>query len=180
MIIMFEGPDGSGKSTTISFIKGVLKSKGYTIIPNGEDLIPTHPTAERRIKENLLYRLLKDMSASDKVYLVDRGPISDFIYRVFDDYSTVTQLNKFLDALSTYKGLFIVYCKNSKSQQYMLERGEDNPTALNRYKELTKVYDIFMSMLKCIHLSLFEYDWTKRSAKTELVNKILYFCYLRS
>ena len=151
MIIYFEGPDGSGKSTLLNTIYNDLINKGYKVDPQANRFIPTHPKAEYRVSERQLFRQLKRMSEDDsKVYLIDRGPISDIIYRVFDDYKPVTTPARVASFISAHMfNTVTIYCRTDLAEQKMLERGDDNPIAIQRHKEITKLYDLFMNGVIC-------------------------------
>ena len=174
MIVYFEGPDGSGKSTLLNAIANDLINKGYKVDAQANSFIPTHPKAEYRVSERQLYRALKKM-ANDKstVYLVDRGPISDIVYRVFDDYTPVTTYYKFMDFMAhNYFNILPIYCRTDLAEKKMLERGDENPIAIKRHKEITKVYDIIMNDTP---LGDLRFDYSKKSSLKKVLKAVNYF-----
>lgn len=179
MIIYFEGPDGSGKSTLLTAIYNDLINKGYSVDPQANRFIPTHPKAEHRVSSQQLFRALKKMAKDDsKVYLIDRGPISDFLYRVFDEYDWVTTPRQFIDFVNIYGfKIFTIYCRTDKAYEQMLARGDDNPVAIARHMELTNMFDLFMNSFE--HMAscyFYKFDYSKRtSMKTAMkqVNKFV-------
>lgn len=182
MIVFFEGADGSGKTTLLNIISNRLTLQNYTVDNYGNKAIPTHPAAKDRVNEKQLFKALKKMAVSKVVYLVDRGPISDFIYRVFDDNKCVTTMTKFINFLKEYnKQIFIVYCDSNESYNKMLERGEDNPTALNKHQELRKVYNMFMFFLfNEIKFNRSKVNPFVNSHKEALITDINYFAFMNA
>ena len=179
MIIYLEGPDGSGKTTLVQNIWDQLVRKYYVTIGAEED-IPTHPKRQNRISEGELFKKLKKMAKSNIVYVLDRGPLSDIIYRIFDEYKTVTTLSKMLDFLVRYNNkILMVYCHTPDAEKYMLERGDDNPVALAKHKDITRAYNLVMSLIKdkCKY-NFAEYDFTKRNSVKTTMDLIDYFCYM--
>ena len=183
MIIWLEGPDGSGKSTLKDSIYDTLTEGKYNtnkVDANGELLIPTHPARDGRLNEQQLFKQLKKMVLSDCVYIVDRGPRSDCIYRVFDNYKPVTTLNKVINFIKHYNNkIFLCYCRTDVAEEKMLERGDENPVALTRHKELTRLYDMVMGLISvnCPY-NFRKYDFTKKRSINELLGQISYFVYM--
>jgi len=127
VIIYLEGPDASGKSTLRDRLAKELvnqletiRALGITeIVKNGEDLIPTRPTNPKRLTFEPLLRKLCEMASDLHVlYLCDRGPISDVIYRTFDKHQPIMTLNQYLivslDTVILFS-LFIAILKYHKS-----------------------------------------------------------------
>lgn len=161
MILYIEGPDGSGKSTLTRRAKW---NCGNLSIPYelAEPSIQTNPKRPNRISEKelllKLYAMLKD---DKKLYILDRGPISDCIYRLFDEYEPVMQLDDIVDLFSRYRDkILIVYCNNADAEQYMLERGDDNPVALEKHHKISSAYDMIMPLLYT-KLRYLKYDFTQ-------------------
>ncbi len=180
MIIYLEGPDGSGKSTLLRNLKEVLQQK-WLVDAYGNMRIPTHPARSGRVSEKTLYSELKKM-ANDKykVYIVDRGPISDIVYRVFDDYSQVTTLSKLTEFMrNNSRGIYTIYCCSSKAEENMLKRGDDNPIALTKHKEITKVYNLVMNVLQsAVKYNIVTYDYNKRGDFNKIMQGAQYFCHM--
>lgn len=174
MIIYIEGVDGSGKSTLkdrlVKRLEQVKNIHGVTIFPEGETLIPTRPQAPNRITKVALARqLLKMASDPDVVYILDRGPLSDIIYRGFDDYEPVLTLDMFSLLWNNFPMSVMVHCTNKNAEEYMLSRGEDNPTSLNHHKALTHFYNQILPLFNAI-----KYDFTEETDdKLTTINTIL-------
>lgn len=175
MIIYFEGPDGSGKSTLLNTIYNDLVNKGYKVDPQANRFIPTHPKAEKRVSERQLYRALKKMANDNStVFLVDRGPISDMIYRVFDNYNSVTTPRKFMRFMQdNFTTIITLYCRTDLAEKKMLERGDENPIAIQRHKEITKVYDMLMgSFDEVLHAPILLFDYSKKNSLRKVMKLV--------
>lgn len=180
MIIYLEGPDGSGKSTLADKIVGLCKELNIECIRNAEATISTHPARPNRVTKKQLFEQLEFMANEPRLFILDRGPISDSIYRMFDNYDPVCKLEdyaklfrKFIDS----QQMLIIYTRTNNAEKAMLERGDDNPVSLKRHKELTKAYDMIMG---CLNYSLnnviWRYDYTLPCAEANtftLVKNIL-------
>lgn len=185
MLIVLEGPDGSGKSTLAkTIIKELITDSDFNglniVYDNIENFIPTKPTSENRISESeMLKKLTTIIKDNKQLFICDRGPISDIIYRVFDKYQSVTTVDKLLLLYKQYNNkVMMIYCRNDVAEQKMLERGDDNPVAIQRHKELTKIYDIFMAMYKMILKYNFQkFNFTKYKESKKVLNNIKSFTY---
>lgn len=163
MIIYLEGVDGSGKSTLAAVIAKRLEEvktiRKIKYVANGEDLIPTNPNKPNRLTtEELGTKLIQMVQDLTTVYICDRGPISDIIYRTFDEFEPVMNLDLFWKLWFFNAHLFIiVYCNNNKSLELMLERGDSNPIAVNKHKELEYLYSQIIELFCPVHYD-FETD----------------------
>lgn len=187
MLIILEGADGAGKTTLNINICKMIEKKFYIdgdkIIDwsgNAERLIPTKPKDLNRITEVELYKNLKNfILAKNWFYVCDRGMISDIVYRIFDEYSSVTIITKFKEFIDKYANkIFLVYCKNSKSEEYMLKRGDNNPIAIQKHKEICKIYDIIMDVLSKNFYNYAEYDFTNSKSVKNVMKAIEYFVFM--
>ena len=144
MIVYVEGVDGSGKTTLINNLAKKLIDLGYNVEVNAENFIPTRPNNGWRIEEDEMYSTLYGMLESDRIFFLDRGPISDIVYRVFDDYEPVTTYNKIRKWIKLHNNIMVIYCRTDKAKENMIKRGDDNPVSLARHNEISKVYDLVM------------------------------------
>ena len=164
MIIMLEGVDGSGKSTLAAVIlkrlEEVRKIRKLKVIIPGEDLIPTHPNRIDRLTDKELLHQLSIMACSlDKVFVCDRGPLTDIIYRAFDEHEPVISLKELWTIWFMYQSVFIVvHCHNEKSLELMLERGDSNPVAFSKHKELEYLYTQIIELFNPVHYNLYTDD----------------------
>lgn len=149
MIIYVEGVDGSGKSTFAKAVTGYLREQGFAVHSKAEKLMVTHPWRLDRItKENLLYELRRCLH-SNKVYIVDRGELSDIIYRVFDfeKYSSLMTLSEYYNFYRLFSERYIiVHCDSDRSEQLMLARGEDNLVSITEHQKLRYLFNQIMPL----------------------------------
>lgn len=181
MIILFEGPDGSGKSTLNAAITEMLQKNGHQVINSAREIwCEDKPTSPRRVTEPMMFKYLKTMVKDKQFYMYERGPISDNIYRVFDNYSPVTTINKFINFLAeNEKQVFVIYCRTDLAEKKMLERGDENPVAIEKHKELTKIYDIVMRFVKeKFKYNFIRFDYSKRGSMKEVLDKIEQFAFM--
>lgn len=162
MIVYIEGPDGTGKTTLARNIEKRCSQHGLKYV-FAEPLIQTNPTKPGRVSETkLAYQLLR-MSRNDKVvYILDRGPISDCVYRVFDDYEPVMPLTWLMDIFRQFRNKIVfVYANNANAEYYMLQRGDDNPVAIAKHKKISYVYEMLKGSFARAFGRFFCYDFEK-------------------
>lgn len=173
MIVYIEGVDGSGKSTLANKIANMCKKLGYKYDRYAESKISTNPTKSDRVNEDYLFEELRRMANDNStIYILDRGPISDNIYRIFDNYKPVATLEELAKALNSYGNkIIIIYAKTGIAERAMITRGDDNPVALKHHKELSKVYDITMKLLNLILCNkIVNFNYTKRKSKKTILD----------
>jgi len=150
MIVYIEGVDGSGKSTFAKAITEYLQEHGFDVIPKAEKLMVTHPWRLDRIsKDELTYRLRGCLTNDNKVYIVDRGEISDILYRTFDSdkYSALMTLQEYYNLYKLYANkYFFVHCDSQRSEELMLKRGEDNPISITEHQKLRYLFNQVMPL----------------------------------
>lgn len=170
MIIYLEGPDGSGKTTLANEIEAVAKAMDY-VVYYGEPTVSTKPNSPHRVDKELLKNRMGFMVDSDNLYILDRGPISDCIYRLFDEYEPVVEFPEFYHWLKCYHTkLMLVYCTNDKAEEYMRKRGDDNPVALAKHHKICQAYDMVFNDLRNIVVS--RYDFTNVLSRIDLLTKV--------
>lgn len=166
MIIYLEGPDGSGKSTLADNIAELCETLHVPYNRFAEQEVSTNPTKPNRIDKATLFSRLQEMSTSQKVHILDRGPISDNIYRMFDNYEALGKLEDYLKLFKSFnKNILIIYCRTNRAEEAMLARGDDNPVAIRKHKELTKAYDLIMgAILYTLPTNIIKYDFSVEEA----------------
>lgn len=149
MIVYIEGIDGSGKSTFAKAVAEYLTEKGFAVEPKAEKFMVTHPWRLDRINKDRLNYHLRRCLASSKVYIVDRGELSDIIYRTFDShkYSSLMTLKEYHEFYLNYaRKYIIVHCDTNESEQLMLARGEDNPISISEHQKLRYLFNQIMPL----------------------------------
>lgn len=162
MIVYIEGPDGTGKTTLAHNIDKVCAQHGLKCI-FGERLIQTNPTKPGRVSDTrLAYRLIHMLRNDRTVFILDRGPISDCVYRTFDDYEPVMPLNWLMDIFERFrKKIVFIYANNANAEYYMLQRGDDNPIAIAKHKKISYVYEMLKGYFSKAFGRFFCYDFEK-------------------
>ena len=72
--------------------------------------------------------------------------------------------------------ILTIYCRTDLAEQKMLERGDDNPIAIQRHKEITNVYDILMGIFMGLET---RFDYSKKTSMRrtiKIVNSFVKFC----
>lgn len=177
MIIYLEGPDGSGKSTLADNIAELCETLKVPYNRFAEQEISTNPTKPNRIDKVTLFSRLEAMSTSQKIHILDRGPISDNIYRMFDNYEALGKLEDYLKLFKSFREkILIIYCRTAKAEEAMLARGDDNPVAIRKHKELTKAYDLIMSaILYTLPANVVKFDFTIENETTNTLKLVEHF-----
>lgn len=157
MIVYVEGVDGSGKSTFAKALAAHLQDPQFNfkfkVHPKGEKLMVTHPWRLDRINSKRLQDQLTMCLLSPDVYIVDRGELSDIIYRTFDfeKYSSLMTLKQFFRIYMDYSDRYImVHCDSAKSEPLMLARGEDNPVSISEHQKLRYLFNQIMPLFNAI------------------------------
>ncbi len=171
MIIMLEGVDGSGKSVLAKRLNNLLKK--YETVESAQSMIPTRPGVDidRLDKDNLELQLRK-MANDPVIYICDRGPISDVIYRKYDDYEPIMQEDAVTSLLHELSDrMVLIHVRSEHARNRIYTRGEDNPVALKHHARLSDDYREFMRKVEHIefwsvengqHMTRLTYDFAKR------------------
>jgi hypothetical protein len=153
MVIYIEGVDGSGKSTFAKAITEFLKKEQFTVHPNAEKAMVTHPwRLDRTNKNDLLFNLRARLLSPD-IFIVDRGELSDIIYRTFDyeKYSALMTLAEYYEHWRRFSDQYIiVHCDTHRSEELMLARGEDNQVSIVEHQRLRFLFNQVMPLFNAI------------------------------
>lgn len=153
MIVYIEGVDGSGKSTFAKALTTHLQEEGFDVVPKAEKLMVTHPWRPDRIDKASLRRQLRKCLDSPQVFIVDRGELSDIIYRTFDfkKYTALMTLKEFFNIWAYNQDKYIiVHCDSDKSEQLMLARGEDNEISIVEHQKLRYLFNQIMPLFNAL------------------------------
>ena len=151
MIIYLEGPDGSGKSTLSNLITNELIKHDKCVIQtkDGQCDVDTHPKSAHRNTAPQLIEAFVDMAYKDAIFVLDRGPISDVVYRMLDEHKPVINESQVIHMLGMLRDkVKVIFCNSVLAEQKMLERGDDNPIAIEKHKEITTYYCNIMDWIQ--------------------------------
>lgn len=147
MLVIFEGADGSGKTTLINQLlkAGVLDCK--VTIPRGANY------------QKDMYSIMKKSPA---ICGADRSCISDIVYRTVDKQERdEVNLSSMIDILDSHD-VKVIFCNTPKSFAYAQARGETFITDPKVHKRICQIYEDFMYMLnEYTNTRICTYDFTK-------------------
>lgn len=157
MIVILEGPDGSGKTTLCNN----LVAKGYKHISN----LPREWPEQYDIYEYLFLKLIKNYNN----VVIDRSFISEIVYRIVkQDNKANINLCQILKLLKEFP-IKIIYCKSDTAFQDALSRGETYITTTAEHKYLTFVYDVIIDLIRQFtDVPVIDYNW-----KTDKISSLL-------
>ncbi len=153
MIVYIEGVDGSGKSTIAKSITEHLIKERFVVHPNAEKMMVTHPWRFDRINREQLIDRVTSRLLSDEVFIVDRGELSDIIYRTFDfeKYQALMTLKEYHELYQRHAmSYIIIHCDTNRSEELMLARGEDNKISIVEHQKLRYLFNQIMPLFGAI------------------------------
>lgn len=156
MLVIVEGPDGSGKSTLCK----QLADAGMTVV-------------RRARHNNISYFKINCMIKSSIYYVMDRCILTTWAYRIAqgedldrDDFA----MPEILHILWNAK---IIYCCALDAYQQSINRGEDNITNFDLANRIRNTYSFVLDTIDLYRLSkysVYNYDW-----HTDNVDNIIKF-----
>lgn len=159
MIILVEGPDGTGKST---LIKDLVENHNFikqTGVPRD--------WFEQYMNWRDFYEhcFMKDV-------VVDRCFISELVYRIVKkDYKpniTLSQVTLLLEQANVK----IIYCNTDNAYEFAKSRGESYVTSQNEFDEICVRYEHLFELLETFTGSkIYRYDWQRETA-ADLVTRL--------
>lgn len=153
MIVYIEGVDGSGKSTFAKAVTEYLQDQGFIVHAKAEKAMVTHPWRLDRISAQELIFKIRARVTSKEVFIVDRGELSDIIYRTFDfdKYQALMSLKDYYRLYERYApNYIIIHCDTDRSEELMLARGEDNKISIVEHHKLRYLFNQIMPLFNAI------------------------------
>lgn len=151
MIIILEGPDGSGKS---HLAEQLSKSFGYPILHRCK-------TTDTEAKKELMKKY-KEIIVNNQNYIFDRCWYSEYVYgNIFKDetvisYKEILSLEKQL----TKNGAMVIYCTGKPCELFerCSSRGEDYITSFELFVRIKHSYDVLFKIEKHF-IPILEYEF---------------------
>lgn len=136
MIIIIEGPDGSGKTTLANKIK---EQTGYMLL---------HRSHHTDAKPDSLFDEYAQVIKAGKNCIMDRGWYSEMVYGpVMRDGSLITYPQMYeLERLLAKSGALLIYCTAPERTLWKrcCLRGEDYVTSKSAFERICKGFDALM------------------------------------
>lgn len=176
MIVYLEGPDGSGKTTFAQKLVYACITMDKSVELSAH-LINTDPRKEPRLSKDIIFNRFEQMRLSDTIHILDRGPISDIVYRCFDKIERTIELDEFLNFIYeielnprvSTRRMMIVHCDTQAAEMMMKARGDDNPKAIEFHYNISQIYKQIMPLFKAE-----KYDFTEMIDLERLMFSMLY------
>lgn len=138
MIVFVEGADGSGKTT---LIKHFVETYGF------KELKPP-VRQEDKLKELEEWEdFVRDAQLKQGIYFVDRGPLSELVYRLVDTDKTYINDITALDNLFK-RDFAVILCESFNAFSRAMERGEDNIIDKDLHNEIVRNYNFVAKIIK--------------------------------
>ena len=150
MIIILEGPDGSGKTT---LAQQLSRQTGYAIEHRSK---PETPEEKARMIGEYL-----QLAKSSRNVILDRCWYSEMVYgkvmrdQAYIDYPQMYELERML----AKGGAIIIYCTGPKAALWMraTRRGEDYITSRDNFNSICEEYDKLMGVPHYVPVVRYEY-----------------------
>ena len=160
MLVIFEGVDGSGKTTACKY----FVEKGWKRI-NSDDFfkdtsIPKFWQNRENFNFNTMFDVVQDAAASDEIFVMDRSEITGWIYTEIEGRPQFApyDVSRFLRFLLDSNVKIVWFCcQNAK--QYMLERGDDNCIAIDKHSDVHNSYRHTMRTLEILGAKILSFDF---------------------
>lgn len=152
MLVIVEGADGSGKTTLVNKIEEYGYAKKIHFLHKD---IPNQYT--------LWLLFMEECASDDKLYVLDRCFLSDWVYRVvMEDGEPYMSLHNIASLLNINNVVYI-YCKNERAFEFAKRRGEYYITSEDVHKKVCETYEfVFKTISKfCKNSKVISFDFSK-------------------
>lgn len=141
MLVLIEGNEGTGKTTLIQNLAKDLDFVTIKYTKNMQDL----------------YKLFDMCTRDNKIYVFDRGFISDLVYRIYDGEPGHHTLSEIGEICHFTK---VIFCQNENAYKKAMLRGEDNITDANDHVLIESLFEDVIQMLKSFtRAKVMHYDY---------------------
>lgn len=167
MLVIFEGVDGSGKTTVIKKLKE--KFGWEEIIWPGKQKNPTKFI-------EMVKKFTEDHAVEindNKVYLMDRGGVGEILYGTLENRLGSTTPKAYKPLVDFWKNCVFVYCRNNNAYKNAITRGEDGITKKEEiHKIISSAYgEAIAYRIAPDNYIVYNYEW--ENAFEDLASEIL-------
>ena len=148
MLLLIEGNEGVGKTTLINQLAERIH---FVTVKYPKEVKKTF---------QMLYNFIKD----EILYVLDRGFISDLVYRSLDHKRGQTTLYQIGQLCSSPSGIKIIFCNNKNAFENAMKRGETNITVEPLHKIIDNRFFFVEEMIKNFtDIETFDYNYEYQS-----------------
>lgn len=167
MIVLFEGVDGGGKTTTLARLKETFPESKELEWPGRK----ARTTKEFLEASKSFIEEHKDKVNDGNLYFVDRCGLGEFMYGPL--------MGRDMATTEEYKGVFkdwlkdklIIICVNPKAHERAVKRGEDGPAKEAGFHKM--VTEGYKNLCNGTGLHIIGYNWEVEGQYEALVGAIL-------
>ena len=169
MLVIFEGVDGSGKTTVIKKLKEKFGWEEIEWPGKQKNPVEFMKMVERFTEDHLTQ--IND----NKVYLMDRGGLGEILYGTLENRLANTNPQFYKPLVDLWKKCVFVFCHSYTAYQDAITRGEEG---------ITKKKDIHTIIQECyqeearfrfmdIAINELDYNYTSKLAFEKLASEII-------
>lgn len=148
MIVFVEGNEGTGKTTLINQL---LEKTTIATVKSSKDFTG-------------LFRLYIEFANSPQVYVMDRGFITDLVYRIWDKKQGHMSLYQIGNLCANSANVRVIMCHNFNGFENALKRGENVVTCQKDYDRIDQIFDDILSMIENFtDLDIYHYNYQYQS-----------------
>lgn len=144
MIILIEGNEGVGKTTLINELL--------------EKITITTLKSSKNFKG--LYTLYRDLAKSPQLFVLDRGFLTDIVYRIWDNKQGQLSLYQIGILCSESSNIKIVMCHNFNGFENAVKRGENVVRCQKDYDRIDQIYEDAVRVIRNFtDIEVYDYNY---------------------